>query len=122
MPDSYSHQQRAQPATERLLEQSWEARERRASQRELLVEGGSALLFAGVAAAFLLGSGELGSIHLGVAGLLIAVYAAVARVELAVGAGSVVPTLPSCWYCHWSRSCGCSRATALGASSRPIAV
>ena len=82
----------AQSSAERLLEHSWEARDRRASQRELIVEATSATLFVACAAALVMVSGQLAAVRLGLAGLLIAVYAVVARIEFAVGAGSVVPT------------------------------
>jgi hypothetical protein len=38
MPDQDPHDHEPQSAADQLLEHSWEARERRASQRELLVE------------------------------------------------------------------------------------
>ena len=76
---------------ERLLEQSWEARQRRASRRELLVEALAASLLIAAAAALLLVSGQA-SVRPGVAVLLVVVYAVVARIEFPVGAGSVVPT------------------------------
>ncbi|MGO9901709.1 MAG: HD domain-containing phosphohydrolase [Solirubrobacteraceae bacterium] len=76
---------------ERLLEQSWEARQRRASPRELVVESAAASLFVAVAAMLLI-SGPSASIRPGVFAVLVGVYAAVARIEFPVGAGSVVPT------------------------------
>ena len=82
----------AQSAAERLLEHSWEARDRRASQRELIVEATSATLFVAGAAALMVISGQSATVRPGIAALLIAVYALVARIEFAVGAGSVVPT------------------------------
>jgi len=85
-------------ATEQLLERSWERRERRASQRELLVDAVAAVLFIAVAGALLLTAGvthpragEFGPFT-GTAVLLIAVYALVGRIEFPVGAGYVVPT------------------------------
>jgi hypothetical protein len=47
----------AESATERLLERSWEERERSASERELLVDAIAAALFVAVAAALLLAAG-----------------------------------------------------------------
>jgi len=85
-------------ATEQLLERSWERRERRASQRELLVDAVAAALFVAVAGVLLLAAGathphagQVGPFS-GTAVLLIAVYALVGRIEFAVGAGYVVPT------------------------------
>ncbi len=78
-------------ATERLLETSWEDRERRASQRELVVEGCAAALFAVAAATQLVVWGAPG-LRVGVAVLLVAIYAVVGRIEFPVGAGYVVPT------------------------------
>ena len=76
---------------ERLLERSWERRERRASEREMLVDATAGALFAAAATALLL-CGGLSPLRPQLAVLLIAVYAVVARVEFAVGAGYVVPT------------------------------
>jgi diguanylate cyclase (GGDEF)-like protein len=81
----------SQSPTERLLEGSWERRERRASQRELLVDATAAVLFL-VAAAGLLLLGGVDGLRPGLAVLLIVVYALVARIEFPVGAGYVVPT------------------------------
>ena len=78
-------------ATERLLEGSWERRERHASERELIVDATAAGLFLIAAVALLLGAGR-GRLDAGMAGLLIGVYALVGRIEFAVGAGYVVPT------------------------------
>jgi diguanylate cyclase (GGDEF)-like protein len=80
-----------QSATERLLEESWETRERRASQRELFVEAVAAALFI-AAAALLLAFGGLDRLHPERAFLLIGVYALAGQVEFPVGAGYVVPT------------------------------
>jgi diguanylate cyclase (GGDEF)-like protein len=92
------HEGVAESATERLLERSWEERERSASQRELLVDAIAAALFVAVAAALLLAAGgthaHAGAVgpFTGTAALLIAVYALVVRIEFPVGAGYVVPT------------------------------
>ena len=85
------HPDEGQSATEQLLERSWEARERRASERELTVDASAAVLFLAAAAALLLHPG-VSSPNLGRALMLVAVYALVARVEFPVGAGYVVPT------------------------------
>jgi diguanylate cyclase (GGDEF)-like protein len=81
----------SQSATERLLETSWEGRERRASERELMVEASAAALFVIAAVALLLAWGAAG-LRLPVAALLVVVYAVVGRIEFPVGAGHVVPT------------------------------
>src|ERR1700753_3608200 len=78
-------------ATERLLEGSWHHRERRASERELLVEAGAAALFAGAGGALTHGGGLSGP-RPGVALLLTVVYALVGRIEFPVGTRYVVPT------------------------------
>ena len=85
------YEDESQSATERLLETSWEGRERRASERELIVEASPAALFV-VAAAVLLLAGGAGGLRLPVAALLVGVYAVVGRIEFPVGAGYVVPT------------------------------
>ena len=77
--------------TERLLERSWAGRDRRASERELLVDATAAALF-GAAAAVLLLAGNLTALRPGLALLLVAVYALVGRIEFPVGVGYVVPT------------------------------
>ncbi|HEY2317480.1 MAG TPA: diguanylate cyclase [Solirubrobacteraceae bacterium] len=81
----------SQSATERLLETSWEGRERRASERELVVEASAAALFVVAAVVQMLTGGVVG-LRPEVAVLLIAVYAVVGRIEFPVGAGYVVPT------------------------------
>src|SRR6185312_8641099 len=81
----------SQSATERLLETSWEGRERRAPARELIVEASAAALFVMAAAVLLLTWGAAG-LRPQVAALLVVVYAVVGRIEFPVGAGFVVPT------------------------------
>ncbi|MGZ4171158.1 MAG: hypothetical protein ACXVRN_07330, partial [Solirubrobacteraceae bacterium] len=81
----------SQSATERLLETSWEGRERRASERELVVEASAAALFL-IAAVVQILTGGVAGLRPEVAALLIAVYAVVGRIEFPVGAGYVVPT------------------------------
>jgi diguanylate cyclase (GGDEF)-like protein len=80
-----------QSAIERLLEHSWDGRERQASQRELIVDTTAAALFILTAGA-LLGTGHVSGLRPGIAAVLIAVYALVGRIEFPVGAGYVVPT------------------------------
>ncbi len=91
MSDLERYGDQSQSATERLLEGSWEHRERRASERELVVEAAAAVLFA-AACAGLLGAGGSAGLRHGIAALLIIVYALVARIEFPVGTGYVVPT------------------------------
>lgn len=77
--------------TERLLEHSWEWRDRRASERELFIDAIAAALFAAVAGILVLG-GSLAGLHVPALALLVAVYALVGRIEFPVGVGYVVPT------------------------------
>ena len=83
---------RPDTVVDRLLEESWESRERRGSRRELTVEAAAAILFGSVAAALLVFSDAVGALRPGTACLLIGTYAVLARVEFPVGAGHVVPT------------------------------
>jgi diguanylate cyclase (GGDEF)-like protein len=83
--------QETESATERLLERSWEGRDRRASERELLIDAIAAALFGAVACLLILG-GNLGGLRLPVLALFIGVYALVGRIEFPVGVGYVVPT------------------------------
>jgi diguanylate cyclase (GGDEF)-like protein len=91
MSSTETYEQESLSATEQLLESSWEGRERRASERELIVEALAAGLFV-VAAAVMLVLGGVATLRPEVAVLLIAVYTLVARIEFPVGAGYVVPT------------------------------
>ena len=78
-------------ADERLLEDSWETRRRRAGRRELKVEAVAGICF--LAAAFgLLAAGGVAGLDAGTAVLLVGLYAAVSRVEFPIGAGYVVPS------------------------------
>ena len=93
--------------TERLLETSWEKRERSASQRELIVDATAGALFIVTAVALLL-VGDVATLRLGIASLLIGVYAVVGRIEFPLGAGYVVPTqliLILCSSCCRQRRC-----------------
>jgi len=85
-------EEHSQSATEQLLERSWEMRERRASERELIVDITAGILFL-IAAAALLAWGGAAGLRPGILALLIAVYALVGRIEFPVGAGYVVPTM-----------------------------
>src|SRR3954469_5600313 len=83
----------ARSASDRLLEDTWEARERvRASRRELWVDAAAGALFVAVAAGLLAVAGAARPFQSEVAALLVALYAVVARVEFPVGAGHVLPT------------------------------
>ncbi len=76
---------------ERLLEESWVLRARRAARRELVAESAAAALFLACAAA-LAAAGGAGSVQPAVAALLVGLYAVVSRVKFPIGAGSVVPS------------------------------
>jgi diguanylate cyclase (GGDEF)-like protein len=83
----------ARSASERLLEDTWEARERaRASRRELRVDAAAGALFVAAAVGLLAVAGAARPFEPAVAALLVALYALVARVEFPVGAGHVLPT------------------------------
>ncbi len=79
------------PRVERLLEESWEDRARRASRRELRSESLAAAAFALAAVSLLVVAGAPGFDPLA-AGVLVAGYAVVSRIEFPVGAGYVVPS------------------------------
>src|SRR4051812_33220544 len=81
-----------QSDVDRLLEASWEARDRRASRREAFVEVAAGGLFVLAAAALFFLSGAAGHFPAAPAVLMVTLYAAVARVEFPIGAGHVVPT------------------------------
>jgi diguanylate cyclase (GGDEF)-like protein len=81
-----------QSAAERLLEDSWEARARRASQRELIVEAAAGALFLVAWAGLLVVQGAAHPLQPATVGLLVALYVLVARVEFPVGTGHVLPT------------------------------
>ena len=86
------NESREQSPTEQLLEDSWEARSRRAPIRELAVESAAGIAFVAAAAALSLMTNGLAHVQPGAAVLLIGVYAAVACIEFPIGAGHVVPT------------------------------
>ncbi len=78
---------------ERLLEDSWHTRSRRMNSRELLFEGGAALLFAGVAIPMAVPGLSSTQLDVPLAALLVVLYALASRaVEFPLGAGYVVPS------------------------------
>ena len=81
-----------QSDVDRLLEETWEAREGRASRRETIVEVVAGAMFVVAAGALLVVSGGPPAVAPGAAALMVALYAVVARVEFPLGAGYVVPT------------------------------
>jgi diguanylate cyclase (GGDEF)-like protein len=83
---------RSDAATERLLENWWDARSRGISRRELLTELAAGALFLSATAALVVVSDGTGGVHVGLAAILVAVYAIVSRVEFPIGAGYVVPS------------------------------
>jgi hypothetical protein len=84
---------RARDPVERLLEDSWESRSRRASRRELIVETTAAALFLAVAVPMAAPALAEGRVPLGLALLLVALYAMVSRtIKFPIGAGYVVPS------------------------------
>jgi diguanylate cyclase (GGDEF)-like protein len=92
MNDARSYDRGQRPVIERLLEDSWEARARRASRRELVVEATAGALFLAATGGLLAPSAAGPPVGLELAGLLVALYALVARVEFPVGTGHAVPT------------------------------
>jgi diguanylate cyclase (GGDEF)-like protein len=84
---------RASDPVDRLLEDSWETRSRRASARELISETVAAGLFLVVAGALAAPALARHHVDLGFALLLVALYAVVARgIKFPLGAGYVVPS------------------------------
>lgn len=85
---------RARDPVERLLEDSWRSRSRRASRLELIVEGGAAALFLAIAVPLAVPSLVGGEVRLDLALLLVGLYAVSLTVEFPIGAGvrgAVVP-------------------------------
>ncbi|HZU40079.1 MAG TPA: GGDEF domain-containing protein, partial [Solirubrobacteraceae bacterium] len=83
---------RSTDPVERLLEDSWEGRERTASRSELVAESGAALLFLAVAVPLAVPALS-GHVSVAVAALTVVLYAVVARaVRFPIGAGHVVPS------------------------------
>ncbi len=84
---------RATAPVDRLLEDSWHTRSRRLTRRELLVEGLAGALFLCCAVPMALSGLRSGSPDLGLALLLVVLYALASRaVEFPLGAGWVVPS------------------------------
>src|SRR4051812_15583244 len=83
---------RSGAATDRLLEDSWEARTRRLPRREILSEMAAAVLFLVTAGGLLLLPGATSGFELGVAAVLVGVYVVLAGIEFPVGNGNVLPT------------------------------
>ena len=83
---------RSADASERLLEDSWAARSRRVSKRELIAEAIAALLFLLAAGLLAVLGGDGQTIDPWVAGLLVALYAVVSRIEFPIGTGYFVPS------------------------------
>jgi diguanylate cyclase (GGDEF)-like protein len=93
MSDGQTTTSENQSAAERLLEDSWEARARaRASRRELIVEAAAGALFLVAWTGLLVAQGAAQPLDPAAAGLLVALYVLVARVEFPVGTGHVLPT------------------------------
>ena len=90
--DSGAEDVRATAASERLLEDSWEARSRSVSRRELVAEGAAGLLFLACAVPLAVTAVGGHSADPWLAGLLVALYALVSRIEFPIGAGYVVPS------------------------------
>ncbi|MGO9901539.1 MAG: HD domain-containing phosphohydrolase [Solirubrobacteraceae bacterium] len=83
----------ASDPVERLLEESWDSRSRRASRRGLLVEGSAAALFLAIAVPAAVYALHHSHVDLPLAGLLVALYAIVSRtVKFPIGAGYFVPS------------------------------
>lgn len=84
---------RSSDPVERLLEDSWEARTRRVSQRELLVEATAAAVFLGFAVPLAIPALSTGSLDPVLAAVLVGMYALASRmVKFPIGAGYVVPS------------------------------
>jgi diguanylate cyclase (GGDEF)-like protein len=84
---------RAEDPADRLLEESWTKRQRRAARRELVVESLAALLFVAVAVPMALPALSSHGFDPGLALLLVGLYALVAgTVRFPIGAGYLVPT------------------------------
>ena len=84
---------RSADPVERLLEDSWHTRSRRLNRRELLFEGGAALLFVGVAIPMAIHGLSSTQLDVPLAALLVVLYALASRaVEFPLGAGYVVPS------------------------------
>ena len=83
---------RAVDPVERLLEESWEARDRRATRRELIAEAAAGAAFLLVAIPMALPALIEGRVPLGTALLLVCLYALVRTIRFHIGAGAIVPS------------------------------
>src|SRR5581483_7055891 len=84
---------RAEDPADRLLEESWATRQRRAARRELVVESLAALLFVAAAVPLALPALASHAFDPALALLLVGLYALVAgTVRFPIGAGYLVPT------------------------------
>ena len=90
--DSLLSDIRAVDPVERLLEESWEARDRRATRRELIAEGAAGVAFLLVAIPMALPALIAGRLPLGTAFLLVCLYALVRTIRFQIGVGAIVPS------------------------------
>lgn len=92
-PSSTIEEARATDPVDRLLEDSWETRSRRAGRRELISEAVAAALFLGGSLALAVPALARHGLDPGLAILLVGLYAIVSRaVKFPIGAGYVVPS------------------------------
>ena len=92
-PDASFGDPRAEDPADRLLEESWTRRQRRAARRELIVESGAAALFLALAIPLAVPAFRAAPVDLPLIGLLVGLYAlAAGTVRFPVGAGYLVPT------------------------------
>jgi len=83
----------AEDPAERLLEESWSSRQRRAGHRELVVEGLAALAFLAVALPLALPALASGRLNLDLVLLVVGLYGlAGGAIRFPIGAGYLVPT------------------------------
>jgi diguanylate cyclase (GGDEF)-like protein len=91
--DPLAEDARSSNPVERLLEESWEERSRGPNARKLVVESAATGLFLAVAVPWALPSLRAGHVPVGLATLLVVLYALVAEtVRLPLGRGYVVPS------------------------------
>jgi len=83
---------RAVDPVERLLEDSWETRDRRATRRELIAEAAAGAAFLLVAIPMALPALIEGRLPLGTALLLVCLYALVRTIRFQIGVGAIVPS------------------------------
>ena len=90
--DSLLEDIRAADPVERLLEDSWETRDRHATRRELIAEAAAGPTFLAVAVPMALPAIIEGRVPLGTAALLVFLYALVRTIRFQIGAGAIVPS------------------------------